>query len=67
MYRLQIPLDSNFIAAALTILGYSINASIIVFDRVRENLRTARQRGRSRSVGESAAYGRPWAVPSTPR
>ena len=41
--RLQIPLDSNFIAAALTILGYSINASIIVFDRVRENLRTARR------------------------
>ena len=40
---LQIPLDSNFIAAALTILGYSINASIIVFDRVRENLRTARK------------------------
>ena len=40
---LQIPLDTNFIAAALTILGYSINASIIVFDRVRENLRTARR------------------------
>ena len=27
----------NFIAAALTILGYSINATIVVFDRVREN------------------------------
>ena len=40
---MQIPLDSNFIAAALTILGYSINASIIVFDRIRENLRTARK------------------------
>ena len=40
---LQIPLDTGFIAAALTILGYSINASIIVFDRVRENLRTARK------------------------
>ena len=40
---LQIPLDTNFIAAALTILGYSINASIIVFDRVRENLRSARK------------------------
>lgn len=40
---LQIPLDTNFIAAALTIFGYSINASIIVFDRVRENLRTARK------------------------
>ncbi|MDO4269632.1 MAG: protein translocase subunit SecF [Eubacteriales bacterium] len=39
----QIPLDTGFIAAALTILGYSINASIIVFDRIRENLRTARK------------------------
>ena len=33
----QIPMDMNFIAAALTILGYSINATIIVFDRIREN------------------------------
>ena len=39
----QLPLNVNFIAAALTILGYSINASIIVFDRIRENLRTARK------------------------
>ena len=39
----QIPLNQNFIAAALTILGYSINASIIVFDRVRENLRVSRK------------------------
>ncbi len=33
----QIPINSNIIAAFLTILGYSINATIIVFDRVREN------------------------------
>ncbi len=39
----QIPLNQNFIAAALTILGYSINASIIVFDRVRENMHIARK------------------------
>lgn len=39
----QVQMDQNFIAAALTILGYSINASIIVFDRVRENLRVARK------------------------
>lgn len=39
----RLPVDGNFIAAVLTILGYSINASIIVFDRVRENLRTARR------------------------
>lgn len=40
---LGIPLNTNFIAAALTILGYSINASIIVFDRVRENAKFARK------------------------
>ena len=34
-----IALDSNMIAAVLTILGYSINATIIVFDRIRENVR----------------------------
>lgn len=34
---LQIPINSNIIAALLTILGYSINATIIIFDRVREN------------------------------
>ena len=33
----QLPVNMNFIAAALTILGYSINATIVVFDRVREN------------------------------
>lgn len=33
----QIPMNMNFIAVMLTILGYSINSSIIVFDRVREN------------------------------
>ena len=35
----RIPFNMNFIAAALTILGYSINATIVVFDRVRENTR----------------------------
>ncbi len=29
--------------ACLTIVGYSINATIVIFDRVRENLKTARQ------------------------
>ena len=32
-----IPINSSIIAAFLTILGYSINATIIVFDRIREN------------------------------
>ena len=31
--------DATFIAAILTILGYSINDTIVIFDRIRENLR----------------------------
>ena len=31
--------DSNFMAVLLTILGYSINATIIIYDRIRENRR----------------------------
>ena len=36
---LQLPMNTNVIVALLTILGYSINATIIVFDRVRENVK----------------------------
>lgn len=35
----QIPFDLTIIAALLTIIGYSINDTVVVFDRVRENLR----------------------------
>jgi len=34
----QIEVDSAFVAAVLTIIGYSINDTIVVFDRIRENL-----------------------------
>ncbi|ONI43543.1 protein-export membrane protein SecF [Candidatus Epulonipiscioides gigas] len=33
----RIPINNSFIAAILTIIGYSINDTIIVFDRIREN------------------------------
>lgn len=35
IFRLQI--DSNFMAVVLTILGYSLNDTIVVYDRIREN------------------------------
>ena len=35
----QFPVNTSFIAAILTILGYSINATIVIFDRIRENTR----------------------------
>lgn len=34
----QLEIDSTFIAALLTIFGYSINDKIVVFDRIRENM-----------------------------
>ena len=37
--ELQIKFDLAIIAAILTIVGYSINDTVVVFDRVRENLR----------------------------
>lgn len=35
----QLEVNSAFIAAILTVIGYSINDTIVIFDRVRENLR----------------------------
>ena len=35
----QRQVDSSFIAALLTIIGYSINDTIVIFDRIRENLK----------------------------
>lgn len=35
----RIPLDDNFIAVVLTILGYSLNDTIVIYDRIRENRR----------------------------
>lgn len=42
-------IDANFMAVLLTILGYSINATIIIYDRIRENKRIY---GRKADVAE---------------
>jgi len=34
-----IPVDTSFIAAMLTVLGYSVMDTVVIFDRIRENLR----------------------------
>ena len=41
---LQIPVNGTFIAALLTIIGYSINATIVIFDKIRENIKSERGR-----------------------
>ena len=42
-------MDSSFVAALLTVVGYSINGTIVIFDRIRENLKIHR---RSESLSE---------------
>ena len=46
---LHLEIDSSFVAALLTVVGYSINGTIVIFDRVRENMHTHR---RSESMGD---------------
>ena len=36
-FLFQIPLNDSFIAAVLTIIGFSINDTIVIYDRIREN------------------------------
>jgi preprotein translocase subunit SecF len=40
----SIPMNSSFIAAILTIVGYSINDTIVVFDRIRENVKRMKRK-----------------------
>lgn len=44
----RLPIDANFIAVVLTILGYSLNDTIIIYDRIREN----RNRNRGGDLAE---------------
>jgi preprotein translocase subunit SecF len=46
-------LSLNVVAAILTITGYSVNDTIVIFDRVRENLRSRRREPLDKMVNES--------------
>lgn len=50
---LQIEINSPFVAAVLTIFGYSINDTIVVFDRIRENLKGMKKEDYIDVVNES--------------
>lgn len=39
----QLPVDLNVVAAFLTILGYSLNDTVVIYDRIREDLRKYRK------------------------
>lgn len=49
----RFPVNTSFIAAILTILGYSINATIVVFDRIRENTRFLKKESFGEIVNKS--------------
>lgn len=49
----RIPMNSSFIAVILTILGYSINNTIVVFDRIRENRRRSDKESFADTVNKS--------------
>ena len=57
IFRSVIQMNSSFIAAALTIFGYSINNTIVIFDRIRENAKkmptVAREEVTNISIKES--------------
>lgn len=46
------PLNTTFIAAMLTIVGYSINNTIVVFDRIRENMKGFRAKKGGTTVSD---------------
>lgn len=46
---LRIPLNDNFVAVLLTILGYSLNDTIVIYDRIREN---RQKMGKDYTIGE---------------
>lgn len=50
-----VPLNTTFIAAMLTVVGYSINNTIVVFDRIRENMRNIKGRTVFDVVNQSVA------------
>lgn len=50
---LRIPVDNAFIAVLLTILGYSINSTIVIFDRIRENTPKFRKSQTAEKINKS--------------
>ena len=49
----KIEINSPFIAAVLTIIGYSINDTIVIFDRIRENLKYRQKRTVKEVINDS--------------
>jgi len=46
-------IDQSFIAAILTVVGYSVNDTVIIFDRIRENVNLYPKRDRMQSMNDA--------------
>ncbi|MGQ9712572.1 MAG: protein translocase subunit SecF [Desulfotomaculales bacterium] len=53
---LQVEVNSPFVAAVLTIIGYSINDTIVIFDRIRENLHGAKKGERLEDIVNNSIW-----------
>jgi len=53
-YLTSAHVDTLFVTAILTILGFSVHDTIVVFDRVRENLRVNQEKNRKEDFAETA-------------
>lgn len=51
----RLPIDMNFMAVVLTILGYSLNDTIVIYDRIRENKRVYAKLPISENVDKSVS------------
>lgn len=49
----RLPVDTSFVAAILTVFGYSINDTIVIFDRIRENLASRKREALPELVNRS--------------
>lgn len=52
---LRIPVNQSFIAVLLTILGYSVNSTIVIFDRIRENKSSFRTGQAAEKINKSVS------------
>ena len=50
---MSLEIDQTFIGAILTVIGYSINDKVVVFDRIRENMQLYAKRDRKRLFNDS--------------
>ncbi|AXP08423.1 protein translocase subunit SecF [Campylobacter hepaticus] len=51
----QIDVNLDTLAAVLTVLGYSLNDTIIIFDRIRENIKTSKKNELASIINESVS------------